>query len=173
MGCAPGASVIAALILVFVWVDEMVAEPFDSGIAAEPARIARMLSLRSEDDFDDVALARKVASGLPTRSVTALTKLVGRDRVIGPVVSEATWRRAAKSKKPLSRAHSEQIYELSRVVDAVTRLFRGEREQVESFLHRPHPLLDGETPYGMALSSSAGTEAVLRLIRRAEAGVAL
>lgn len=40
-------------------------------------------------------------------------------------------------------------------------------------LNRPHPLLEGETPFDMARSSSAGTEAVLNLIGRAEAGVAL
>ena len=35
------------------------------------------------------------------------------------------------------------------------------------------PLLEGKTPFDMARSSSAGTEAVLNLIRRAEAGMAL
>ena len=44
---------------------------------------------------------------------------------------------------------------------------------IDTFLHRPHPLLEGETPFDMARSSSAGTEAVLNLIRRAEAGMAL
>ena len=42
---------------------------------------------------------------------------------------------------------------------------------IETFLNRPHPLLGGETPLDMARSSSAGTEAVLNLMRRLEASV--
>ena len=41
------------------------------------------------------------------------------------------------------------------------------------FLERPHPLLDGATPLDMARSCSAGAHAVLNLLRRAEAGVAV
>lgn len=66
----------------------------------------------------------------------------------------------------------ERLYEVGRVVDAVGRAYRGDRDAIEAFLNRPHPLLDGETPFDRARSSSAGAEAVLNLVRRAEAGIA-
>ena len=74
---------------------------------------------------------------------------------------------------PLPREHSERLYELSRAVDTVSRAFHGDEGRVAAFLTRPHPLLDGETPFDLARSSSAGADAVLNMLRRAEAGVAL
>ena len=58
-----------------------------------------------------------------------------------------------------------------RVVNAVPRVYHGDREAIDAFLSRPHPLLEGETPLDMAWSGSAGAEAVLNLIRRSEAGI--
>ena len=139
--------------------------------ASESARVARLLAIDEPDVLSDVQLARRVSRGLLPRAVAALAEVIGRSRVIGPVVPEATLRRARKAGKPLSRELSERLYELGRVVDAVGRAYHGDREAIETFLNRPHPLLDGETPFDMARSSSAGAEAVLNLIRRAEAGM--
>ena len=61
--------------------------------------------------------------------------------------------------------------EAARVVDALGRVYRGDSDAILTFLNRPHPLLDGKTPLDVARSGSAGAEAVLNLIRRAEAGV--
>lgn len=141
--------------------------------ATEAARLARLLGLDDTEQLDDVALARKVAAGLPTRAVSALEDILGALQLAGKLASEATLRRHRKSLKPLSRAHSERTYELGRVVDAVARAFRGDVARIDDFLTRRHPLLDGESPLDMATSSSAGTEAVLKLVRRAEAGVAV
>lgn len=141
--------------------------------ASEPMRIAQLLSLTVAKGFDDVALAQRVAEGLPPSAVTALVNMFGRLEIVGPVVSEATLRRARKGRKPLPKEHSERIYELGRVIDAVGRAFHGDRARIESFLKRPHTLLGGESPFDMARSSSAGADAVLNLLRRAEAGVAL
>ena len=79
---------------------------------------------------------------------------------------------AAAPLPPLSRELSERLYEIGRVVDAVSSAYRGDWEAIDKFLNRAHPLLEGETPFDMARSSSAGADAVLNLIRRAEAGVA-
>ena len=57
--------------------------------------------------------------------------------------------------------------------DAVSCAYRGDRSAIENFLNRPHALLEGDTPFDMARSSSAGAEVVLNLIRRAEGGVAV
>ena len=140
--------------------------------ASEAARIARLLAIDEPDVVSDVQLARRVSRGLLPRAAAALAEVLGRSRVVGPVVPEATLRRVRKAGKPLSRELSERLYEVGRVVDALGRAYRGDRDAIDAFLNRPHPLLEGETPFDMARSSSAGAEAVLNLIRRAEAGIA-
>ena len=141
--------------------------------ASEASRVAMLLAIDEADILNDVQLARIVSGGLLPASAIALAEVLGRNRVVGPVVPEATLRRVRKAGKALSRQLSERLYEVGRVVDAVSRAYHGDRDAIEAFLNRPHPLLDGETPFDMARSSSAGTEAVLNLIRRAEAGTAL
>ena len=141
--------------------------------ASEASRVAMLLAIDEADILSDVQLARIVSGGLLPASAIALAEVLGRSRVVGPVVPEATLRRVRKAGKALSRQLSERLYEVGRVVDAVSRAYHGDRDAIEAFLNRPHPLLDGETPFDMARSSSAGTEAVLNLIRRAEAGTAL
>ncbi len=149
------------------------ATPRDTRPTSQATRLAQLLSLEVSGQFDDVALARRVSEGLPIRSVSRLAEMIGKPLIVGPVVPEPTLRRAQKAGKPLSREHSERLYELSRVLDAVYRAYQGDRDQVIAFLTRRHPLLDGETPLDMARSSSAGADAVLNLLLRAEAGVAV
>ncbi|MCR9218452.1 MAG: DUF2384 domain-containing protein [bacterium] len=139
----------------------------------ESVRIARLLDLDDAEYVDDVGLAQRITAGLKPKSVTALSELLGSGSVVGPVVPEATLRRVRKNRTRLSKEHSERLYELSRVVDAVSRAYHGDSKQITSFLSRPHPLLDGSTPFDMARSNSAGADAVLNLLRRADAGVAL
>ena len=145
---------------------------FFSGTASETVRIARLLAIADPDNCSDVILAQSVAGGLRPAAVTAMVEAFGgnKTRIVGPVVPEATFRRAQKTGK-LSREHSERLYEIGRVAIAVAWAYRGDLERIEAFLTRPHPLLAGETPFDMARSSSAGADAVLNLIRRAEAGV--
>ena len=141
--------------------------------ASETARVAMLLAIDEADMLSDVQLARIVSGGLLPASAIALAEVLGRSRVVGPVVPEATLRRARRARKALSRQISERLYEIGRVVDAVSRAYHGDPDAIEAFLERPHPLLEGETPFDMARSSSAGAEAVLNLIRRAQAGVAV
>lgn len=141
--------------------------------ASEPARLAQILSLPEAAGASDVALARHVGQGLPVESVAGLASLLGRVEIVGPVVPEPTLRRMRKDRKPLPREHSERLYELSRIVDAVSRAYHGDAAKAQAFMTRSHPLLEGQTPLDLARSSSAGADAVLNLLRRAEAGVAL
>lgn len=144
-----------------------------SGAASETARIARLLAIADPDSCSDVSLAQSVAGGLRPAAVMAMAQAFGgnRSRIVGPIVPEATFRRAQKAGK-LSREHSERLYEIGRVVIAVAWAYRGDLDRIEAFMMRSHPLLAGETPFDMARSSSARADAVLNLIRRAEAGVA-
>ena len=141
--------------------------------ASETARVAMLLAIDEADMLSDVQLARIVSGGLLPASAIALAEVLGRSSVVGPVVPEATLRRARRASTALSRQISERLYEIGRVVDAVSRAYHGDADAIEAFLNRPHPLLEDETPFDMARSSSAGTEAVLNLIRRAQAGVAV
>ncbi len=139
----------------------------------QSARVARLLAIREPDAVGDLQLARRISAGLPPAAVAALEDVLGRKLVIGPIVPEATLRRARKAGKPLSRDLSERLYDIGRVVDAVSLVYHGDRHGIETFLNRPHPLLDDETPFDVARSSSAGTEAVLNLMRRLEASAAV
>lgn len=141
--------------------------------ADQSARVARLLAIREPDVVGDLQLARRISDGLNPAAVSALEDVLGRKLVIGPIIPEATLRRVRKAGKPLSRALSERLYDIGRVVDAISLVYHGDRHGVETFLNRPHPLLEDETPFDLARSSSAGTEAVLNLVRRLEASVAV
>ena len=141
--------------------------------ASESTRVARLLAIGGPETVSDVQLAQHIADGLFPQAAVALSEVLGRNRVVGPVIPEATFRRVRKAGKTLPRDHSERLYDMGRVVDALGRAYHGDQEAITVFLKRPHPLLDGETPFDMARSSSAGTEAVLNLIRRAETSIAL
>lgn len=140
---------------------------------SEAGRIGRLLGINEGKGLNDIVLARRIASGLEFGSAEALEVYLGRSTVVGPVIPEATWRRAKNKKKHLSREMSERLYEISRVLDTVSRTFHGDAEAIASFMSRPHRLLDGETPLDMARSSSAGADAVMNLLRRADAGFAV
>ena len=140
---------------------------------SEAARIGMLLGLKAAQTIDDVGLAERVSSGLRADSADSLARLVGRMHVVGPLIPEATLRRARKNRKPLSREMSERLYEVSRVVDATSHAYHGDEAAISRFLEKRHRLLGGRTPLQMAQSSSAGAEAVINLLRRAEAGFAV
>lgn len=141
--------------------------------ANEATRVARLLAIDDANMLSEVDLARRVSSGLPSQSALGLSEILGKKRVVGSIIPEASLRRARNANKPLSRELSERLFEIGRVVDALRLAYHGNQEAIDGFLHRPHALLEGDTPFEMATSSSAGAQAVLNLIRRAEAGVAV
>ena len=79
-------------------------------------------------------------------------------------VSDIANRRGGERVRP-------RFHEIGRVVDAVSLAYRGDEEAIEAFLNKPHPLLQGATPFDLARSCSAGSDAVLNLMRRVEASV--
>jgi len=136
----------------------------------ESDRIGLLLGIKSETPLDDISLADRVANGLHAAAADALSAAVGRASVVGSLIPEATLRRARKQGKPLSREMSERLYEVARVLDAVSRAYHGDEAKIRRFLTSPHPLLDGRTPMQTAQSSSSGTQAVIKLLHQAEAG---
>lgn len=133
--------------------------------------VARVLDLKPTASFDEVALARRVEKGFPVRSADALAKVVAAHP--SDLVSEATLRRARRARKALSREHSERLYDVARVFVAALGLYDGDPAKAGRFLNAPHMLLDGETPMALARANSAGADAVVGLIARARAGVAV
>lgn len=146
-------------------------EPFTVG--SQPGRIAALLGLDGADGMDDVALADRVSKGLAPAAAAALGEILGAAVVIGGIIPEATLRRVRKARRPLSREMSERLYEVGRVVEAARQSYRGDDEAARAFLTRPHALLGGRLPLDLARGSSAGADAVVNLLRRAEYGFAL
>lgn len=138
--------------------------------ATEAARLGQLLGLEDSAVLSDLELARRVGGGLRPEAASVLVEILGRRNVVGPVIPEATLRRARNADKPLSREMSERLYELSRVVDALSRVYHGDWEGIEAYLTSRHALMDDERPLDVACSSSAGARAVLDVIRQAEAG---
>ncbi len=148
---------------------ESYATPTDLPLT-ETGRVATLLGIEGEV-LTDVQLADRVGGGLHPDAASVLVDVLGRMNVVGPVIPEATLRRARNAGKPLSREMSERLYELVRVVDVLSRAYHGERELIEGFLTNRHPLLENRTPLEVACSGAAGARAVLKLIRRAQAGI--
>ena len=144
-------------------------------ISYEPraVRIGRLLALDQPEQLSDVRLAMQVGDGLSVTSAEHLFGGMGTDMRLSDVISDSTMRRVRQGSKTLSREHSDRIYELSRVLDAALRAYHDDRARAQMFLSRPHPMLDGEVPFELARRSSAGADAVVALIERAMAGVAV
>ena len=142
----------------------------DRDSSSQPARVAALLGFDDACDIDDVALADRVAGGLLPKAASGLIEVLGKAIVVGGIIPEATYRRNQKSRKALSREMSERLYEVGRVVEAAKRSYGGDIDAARRFLSRPHPLLDGRAPLALAQASSAGADAVVNLLRRADAG---
>lgn len=120
---------------------------------------------------DRLALAEMIASGLPARTAEHVHDALGA-RVFFRILPEPTYRRVKRQQKPLSRESSEKLYEFARVHQLALRLYGGDAERTMRFLEAAHPMLKGKTPIELATSSSAGADAVVDLLNRADAGFA-
>ena len=146
------------------------ADPEDLPIT-ETGRVAALLGIEEAEVLTDVQLADCVGRGLRPEAASVLVDVLGSRNVVGPVIPEATFRRARNAGKPLSREMSERLYELVRVIDVLSQAYHGEREGIEAFLTNRHALLENRTPLEVACSGAPGARAVLKLIRRAQAGI--
>lgn len=76
-------------------------------------------------------------------SADCLSNLIGWVNIVGSLIPKSTSRHARRNGLSLSREMSERLYELSRVLDAVTRINHIDQNAIRRFLHKPHALLDG------------------------------
>ncbi|HRD74841.1 MAG TPA: DUF2384 domain-containing protein [Hyphomicrobiaceae bacterium] len=144
--------------------------------ASEASRIAEFLGLPRARSIDDLALVECVRKGFPVKTASVVVKRIDPDgRFLDPtqIVPKSTLSRRTKAQQPLSREESERILAISRVFAEVLRIYRDDTGRSAQFLVHPHPLLGGETPMQLAVGSIAGAELVLKLLDRADAGVAV
>ena len=143
---------------------------------SEASRIAQFMGLRQWQDMNDLELVRKVESGLPVSAVRRIVHRIDPNELsvsIYDVIPKATYYRIKDRKKPLSREQSERVFTLSKVFSETLRHYHDDQESASTFLMRSHPLLGGRSPLSVARESTAGADLVLKLLDRAEAGVAV
>lgn len=141
----------------------------------KPVLIAKMMGLPRASQMDNLGLSDRIAKGLDVRAVEGLAKKIAPE---DPgfkyrLVSRATLDRAKAKKQPLSKDHSERLYELAKVWGEVLQTYGGDVDKSRRFLDRPHQLLKGKRPLDLAVSSTAGADVVIDLLRHARAGVAV
>lgn len=139
---------------------------------SESARIAKVIGLSQVKPISTHMLARRVATGLPPRTVDSLAKLIdpkGHTIDATDIVPKTTLHNTKKSKRNLSKDHSEVVYVLGKVVAESFRLLQ-DPDKVLTFLTKPHPMLEGDSPFELAKSSVAGAEVVMNLLANADAG---
>jgi putative toxin-antitoxin system antitoxin component (TIGR02293 family) len=141
----------------------------------ESERIAHFIGLNKSECMSSLILARRVTSGFPVGTAKALARHIDPSGLLfvhSVIIPNTTLHNAKKTKRNLSKDHSEVIFLLGKVVAESYRIFRNP-EKVSSFVMKPHPMLDGESPYSLAKSSVAGAEVVMNLLARADAGTAV
>lgn len=142
---------------------------------SEASIIARFLGLRGWPRMSDVRLVEHVAGGLPVSTVSALVRRLdpqGERLQVEDIIPRASYYRRKAQGKPLSKQQSETVFALSKVFAETLRQYHDDKESALLFLSRDHPLLGGRSPLEVACESTAGADLVLKLLARAEAGIA-
>jgi putative toxin-antitoxin system antitoxin component (TIGR02293 family) len=143
---------------------------------SEASRIAHFMGLREWARMDDMRLVERVAAGLPISTAGAIVRHIdplGQRLQIHDIIPRASYYRRKDQKKPLTKHQSESIFALSKVFSETLRQYHDDKESASLFLSRKHPLLGGRSPLDVARESTAGADLVLKLLARAEAGVAV
>lgn len=137
--------------------------------------IARFLGLRGWSRMNDVRLVQRVVGGLPVSTALTLVRQIdprGERLQVEDIVPRASYYRRKSQGKPLSKQQSESLFALSKVFAETLRQYHDDKEAALLFLSRRHPLLGGRAPLDVARESTAGADLVLKLLARAEAGIA-
>jgi putative toxin-antitoxin system antitoxin component (TIGR02293 family) len=143
--------------------------------ASEPVQIARFLGLPRAESFNDLKMVEAIRRGVPARSAEVVAKHIdptGLHVSVHDFVPKSTLHRARQENKSLSKAISEQLWQVARVYVEARRQYGTDRDAL-AFLLRRHPLLEDQAPFSLAKETVAGADLVLRLLAQAEAGVAI
>ena len=141
----------------------------------EPIAMAELMGLRQPNTYTDLKLAKRIAVGMPWRSVATVCKHIdptGRRFTIFDVVTRPTYHRKKQKNEPLSKDDSEKLWQIARVFLEAVRQY-GDKNDAVAFLFRSHPLLEQRRPIDVAKETVAGADLVMKLLAEAEAGVAV
>jgi putative toxin-antitoxin system antitoxin component (TIGR02293 family) len=147
----------------------------NNGSLSEASRIARFMGLRRWSEIDDLGLVEAVRKGLPVKTAQAVAQKIdpdGRYLKSTDIIPKSTLHRRQKSQQPLSKDESERVFALSKVLSEALRLYGGDAERCAHFMIRKHPMLGNRTPLDLTIESIAGADLVLKLLAKADAGVA-
>jgi putative toxin-antitoxin system antitoxin component (TIGR02293 family) len=142
---------------------------------SEASLIARFLGLRGWSSMSDIRLVERVSAGLPLSAAYALVRHIdpeGERLQVEDIIPRASYYRRKAQGKPLSKQQSQSIFALSKVFAETLRQYHDDKESASLFLSRKHALLGGRSPLDVARESTAGADLVLKLLARAEAGIA-
>jgi putative toxin-antitoxin system antitoxin component (TIGR02293 family) len=147
----------------------------NDGSLSDASRIARFMGLRRWNEIDDIGLVDAVRRGLPAKTAEAVAQKIDPEgKYLKPtdIIPKSTLHRRQKSQQPLSKDESERIFALSKVLAEALRIYGGDTERCAHFLVRKHPMLANRAPLDLAVESIAGAELVLKLLAKADAGIA-
>lgn len=145
----------------------------DDKTVSEASRLARFMGLPRWRDFDDLALVEQVTKGLPARTADVVVNRIdpeGRFVKAIDIIPKTTLHR--RKGGALTQDESERLLMLSRVFSEALRLYHDDATRTTRFLAQDHPMLGNRSPIDLAKESMAGAELVLKLMARADAGIA-
>ncbi len=141
---------------------------------SEAGRIARFMGLARWRKMDDLDLVEQIRTGLPAETAATVARRIdpeGRFVRASDIVPKSTLHR--RKDRPLTKDESERVLALSKVFAEALRIYHDDDELVAQFLLRRHPMLGGRAPIELAKESIAGADLVLKLMAKADAGIAV
>ncbi len=143
------------------------------GAMSEASRIARFMGLSQWRKIDDLGLVECVHNGFPADTATTVAQRIDPEGTFvkaTDIIPRSTFHR--RKDGVLTKDESEKVLALSRVFSEALRIYHDDRKSVAFFMLKGHPMLGGRTPIDLATESIAGADLVLKLMARADAGIA-
>ncbi len=142
---------------------------------SEASRIAQFIGLPKWEAMDDLALVALVSKGFPAATAKTMARRVDPDgRFFQPtdMIPKSTLNRRENTRARLSKDESEKILAVSKVFSTLLALYHGDVASAGRFLLARHPMLGDRPPIDLAKESIAGADLVLKILVKADAGVA-
>jgi len=144
----------------------------ERGANSEARRIAKFMGLPDWAKVDDLGLVERVAKGFPVKTATIVIERIdphGKFVRATDLIPKSTLHRR---KHALTKDESEKIWAISKVFYEVLKLYHDDAGRAARFMLQVHPMLGGRAPIDLAKESIAGADLVLKLLAKADAGVA-
>lgn len=138
---------------------------------AEPIAVAESLGLKAASG-SPLAVVNQIKSGLPLSSLERLAKAIspGDRTFIYRFVPRSTLVRRKGTNKPrLSVDEGNRVASVAKVWEFALEIY-GDAEKARQFLHRKHPMLEGQPPLDVAIDTGLGADIVINLLGRAAYG---